>query len=424
MFGSVAVSTHSINDYTSVVGQAAIDELRRLAKPLEGKRVLALSSPGASGAVRNLLHGSIPLFSDLGLDAHWQQVRVSAEFRDMDRDIRRALSGGQVEWSATIEKSLLEFNAANARVYDEDFDIVVVHHTASVGLFDAITQLTGKRPAGAWLWNSHRDYRAAVPEYWSLIRPYADQFAASIYDYKDFIRADSPTKRKVVIPPGVDPLGARSGAVSAAMKQTIMDQRGVDPNRPILAQIVLSLREDDPLRVLDTYELVKAERPDVQLVVVDLLGDAPENAQALNHLRERGRAIGDVTILTEMDRVGNVELTALRDQATVLIHQGMPRGISIELLEEMWQAKPIVSGRSPVAEAVLTHPLVGVLADTPPEQPHAILTVLNQPATGERIGTAAKDRIAQHHLITHYLAGYLKLFQQVLPRQSRRSASE
>ncbi len=424
MFGSVAVSTHSINDYTPIVGQAAIDELRRLAKPLEGKRILALSSPGASGAVRSLLHSSVPLFSDLGLDAHWQQVRVSAEFLDMDRDIRRALSGGQVEWSAEIEKAWLEFNAANARLFDEDFDIVIVHHTASVGIYDAITQLTGKRPAGAWLWDSHRDYHAAVSESWSLIRPYADHFAASIYDYKPFIRADAPTKRNVVIPPGVDPLGPRSGAVSTAMKQTIMDQRGIDPNRPILAQIVLSLREDDPLRVLDTYELVKAQRPDVQLVVVDLLGDAPDNAQALNHLRERGRAIGDVTVLTEMDRVGNVELTTLRDQATVLIHQGMPRGISIELLEEMWQAKPIVSGRSPVAEAVLTRPLVGVLADTPPEQAHAILGLLNEPATAERIGAAAKDRIAQHHLITHYLAGYLKLFQQVLPGRSGRSASE
>jgi trehalose synthase len=424
MFGSVAVSTHSITDYTTVVGKAAIDELRRLAKPLEGKRILALSSPGASGAVRSLLHSSIPLFSDLGLDAHWQQVRVPAEFLEMDRDMRRALSGAPVDWSPAIEKAWLEFNASNARLFDEDFDIVVVHHTGSVGLHDAIRQIKGKRPAGAWLWDSHRDYRAATTESWSLIRPYADTFAASIYDYKPFIREDAPTKRKVVVPPGVDPLGPRAGAVSAAMKQTIMDQRGIDANRPILAQIVLSLREDDPLHVLDTYELVKLQRPDVQLVVVDLLGDEPENTKALAQLRERGNAIGDVTVLTEMDRVGNVELTALRDQATVLIHQGMPRGISIELLEEMWQAKPIVSGRSPVAEAVLTHPMVAVLADTPPEQAHAILGLLNKPETAERIGNAAKDRIAQHHLITNYLAGYLKLFQQVLPRRSRRSSLE
>ena len=54
-----------------------------------------------------------------------------------------------------------------------------------------------------------------------------------------------------------------------------------------------------------------------------------------------------------MDRVGNVELSALREEAMILVHHGMPRGISIELLEEMWQARPIVSGRSAVAFAFL-----------------------------------------------------------------------
>jgi trehalose synthase len=422
MFGSVAVSTHSIDDYSSIVGKAAVDDLRSLAEPLQGKRVLALSSPGASGAVRSLLQSAMPLLADLGLDAHWQQVRVPAEFIEMDRDIRRALSGASVEWSARTEKAWLEFNAANARLFDEDFDIVVVHHTASVGLHAAIRQLQGKPPAGAWIWDSHRDYRAASPEVWSMLRPYADDFTASIYDYKPFIRADAPTGLRVAIPPGVDPLGPRSGSVSAAMKRTIVDQHGIDPNRPVLAQIVLSLREDDPLAVLDTFEIVKAKRPDAQLLVIDLLEDDPENTKALQLLRERGRAIGDVTVLTEMDRIGNVELTALRDQATVLIHQGMPRGISVELLEEMWQAKPIVSGRSPVAEAVLTRPLVGILADTPPEQAHAILGLLNQPAKAERIGRSAKDRIAQRNLITHHLAGNLKLFQQVLRRRPKRSA--
>ena len=42
----------------------------------------------------------------------------------------------------------------------------------------------------------------------------------------------------------------------------------------------------------------------------------------------------------------------------------------------------------------------------------------------ERIGKATKERIAQHHLITHHSAGYLKLFQYVLPRRSKRSRAQ
>ena len=117
----------------------------------------------------------------------------------------------------------------------------------------------------------------------------------------------------------------------------------------------------------------------------------------------------DVKVFTEMDRIGNTELAAIRAQSSVLIHRGMPRGISVELLEEMWQSKPIVSSRSPVAQAVLTRPNVAVLADTPRQQARAIIKLLEDPREARRLGEAAHQRIAERHLVTHYLAGYLKL---------------
>ena len=418
MFGSVAVSTHSIDDYAPIIGDAAIEELRTLAAPMRGIRMLALSSPGASSAVRSLLQSSMPLFSDLGIDARWQQVRVASEHLAMDRTLRLALSGYPVEWTPKLESDWRQFNQENAELFDEEFDIVVVHHTASVGLYEALSQRLGRAPGGVWVWDSHRDYRAALPEAWSLIRLHADNHSASVYDYQAFIRVDAPTPKRVVIPPGVDPLGPRARPVSPEVRETIVSQRGLDRSRPILAQIVLSLREDDPLRVLRTYELVKQQRSEVQLLSVNLLTDGAELSEALNTLRERGAEIGDVLVLTEMDRVGNVELSALRDEATVLIHQGMPRGISVEILEEMWQSRPIVSGRSPVAEALITSSRTGVLADTSPEQAAAVLRLLDRPAEARRIGNAAHARVASRYLVTHHLGSYLKLMQQLLHSRS------
>lgn len=414
MFGSVAVSTHSIDDYAPVVGREAIDGLRRLAEPFQGLRVLALSSPGASGAVRSMLQSSVPLLHNLGLDASWQQVRVPSEHVEMDKDVRRALSGIPVNWTPAFEQQWRDFNAANAALFDQDYDVVIVHHTASVALLNAMTQVRGQRPPGIWIWNSHRDYRAALPQVWSLIRMNADAFDASVYDYKPFIRDDAPTRIREVIPPGVDPLGPRTSVLSDVVRETIVKQHRLDLDRPILAQIILSLREDDPLKVFDTYEIVKRTHPEVQLLIVNLLSEGPDTADALNALRFRGEQTEDVKVLTEMDRIGNIELSALRAQASVLVHQGIPRGISIELLEEMWQAKPIVSARSPMAEAVLTKPLVAVLADTPAQQARAIAKLLADPAEAAKIGQAAHQRIADRHLVTHYLAGYLKLFAKLL----------
>ena len=176
MFGSVATSTHSIDDYVPIVGDAAVAALRGLAEPLRGIRVLHLSSPSASGAVRNLLQSSVPLQVDLGIEAQWQQVRVSSEFQAMDHQLRLALSGYAVDWPAKLANAWWAFNQSNAGLFDQDFDVVVVHHTGSVGLHAALTQAAGHPPAGVWLWDSHRDYRAAHREAWSLIRRHADDF--------------------------------------------------------------------------------------------------------------------------------------------------------------------------------------------------------------------------------------------------------
>ena len=176
----------------------------------------------------------------------------------MDNALRRALSGYNAPWSESYEQTWREFNQANATAFDEEFDIVVVHHTASVGLHAALTQLHGKPPPGVWLWDSHRDYRVAHPQAWSLVRQHADNFAASIYDYQGFIRPDAPTARTFAVPPGIDPLSPRSRPVADVVRETILTQRGIDPDRPVLAQIVLSMREDDPGRALKRLRAAQA----------------------------------------------------------------------------------------------------------------------------------------------------------------------
>ena len=421
MFGSVATSTHSIDQYAQFVGEAAIESLRAAAAPLRGARVLYLSSPAASGAVRRLLQSSVPLLADLGLNIQWQQVRIASEYVEMDRALRWALSGYAGGWHQHRESEWREFNQGNAQMFDEEFDVIVVHHSASVGLHAALTQLHGRPPQGVWLWHSHRDYRNAVPNAWSLVRQHADDFDASVYDYKPFIRDDAPTPHTFVVAPGVDPLSPSARPVSDEVRETILAQRGLNVNLPVIGQIVLSVRDDDPERVLDTFALVRERRPDVQLVITNLVANEPGLSEQLNALRERAQGLGGVLVLTEMDRVGNVELSALREEATVLVHEGYPRGISVELLEEMWQSRPIVSARSSVAEALLIEGRTALLADSAEEQAAAIERLLRNPRTAARIGQAAHRHVARRHLITHYLAGYLKVFQQMLKRRQRSS---
>ena len=192
MFGSIAVGTRSIEEYQPVVGGTAIDELRTLAEPLQGVRVLHLSSPAVSNSVRNLLSSTVPLMADLGLRAQWQHLRIPSEFTAMDRQFRSALSGARVGWTARDSVDWTAFNLLNAELFDEEFDVVVVHHTASVVLYKAVSQVRGTRPPRAWIWHSHRDYRAALPGAWRVVQQHAAGFGAAVFDAKDLIRSDTP----------------------------------------------------------------------------------------------------------------------------------------------------------------------------------------------------------------------------------------
>ena len=424
MFGRISVGTRSIDEYRAVVGNTVVDELRRLAEPLQRARILHLSSPAAPGVVRNILQSAIPLMANLGLQVQWQQLRMPREFAEMDRDLRSALSGEPLEWTSRQTAQWTAFNMLNAQLFDEDFDVVGIHHTASVGLFEAVSHVRGAKPPGVWIWHSHRDYRDATPEAWGLIRQHASNFHAGVYPFKAFLRPDAPNRVNVAIPPGVDAVGARAQPVANEIRDALLSQRGIDVHRPILSQIISSTRPESPLAVLESFQMVKAYRPEVQMVVANLaFTEGAELRRTIDLVTSRAEKIGDILHLTELDKVGNVEISSLRQESTVMIHQGMPHGISMELLEEMWQSRPIVSGRSPMALATLTDGRHAILADSPIDQAEAIIALLDAPKVAARLGRTAHAAVANHYLITHHLAGYLKLLQRLLGRRPSRSKS-
>src|SRR3990172_9741221 len=99
MYGTLALSHRALDDLVDVAGQAAIEELRALARPIEGLRVLNLSISRFGTGTAELLNSAVPLFSDLGLDAHWQIVRTSEQASAVDRAMYQALGGIPVAWT-------------------------------------------------------------------------------------------------------------------------------------------------------------------------------------------------------------------------------------------------------------------------------------------------------------------------------------
>jgi hypothetical protein len=127
--------------------------------------------------------------------------------------------------------------------------------------------------------------------------------------------------------------------------------------------------------------------------------------------------------IAELNKVGTKEIPLLWQESMVMIHQDMPNCISMELLEEMWRSRPFINGRRPRAQAALTDGCHALLADSPIDQPEAIIALLDQPKVAARLDRTTHDAVANNYLATYHLADYLKLSQRLTGRRPSRSKS-
>src|SRR6266496_2574958 len=83
----------SLADYASIAPRGLMDEIRRLAEPLVGKRVLHLSATAFGGGVAEINYTLVPLMCDAGLDVEWRIMQGGDDFFGVTKTIHNALQG-------------------------------------------------------------------------------------------------------------------------------------------------------------------------------------------------------------------------------------------------------------------------------------------------------------------------------------------
>jgi trehalose synthase len=91
MLQLVNVGHKSLGDYATIATRGLMDEIRRLAEPLAGRRVVHLSATAFGGGVAEINYTLIPLMQDAGLDVEWRIIRGAEEFYNVTKTIHNAL---------------------------------------------------------------------------------------------------------------------------------------------------------------------------------------------------------------------------------------------------------------------------------------------------------------------------------------------
>src|SRR2546421_8370348 len=127
MLQLVNVGQKSLGDYATIATRGLMDEIRRLAEPLAGRRLVHLSATAFGGGVAEINYALVPLMKDAGLDVEWRIIRGADEFFTVTKLIHNALQGNPQGLSPEQEEIFRAYNALNAEEIEDDYDFVIVH---------------------------------------------------------------------------------------------------------------------------------------------------------------------------------------------------------------------------------------------------------------------------------------------------------
>src|ERR671937_2014498 len=105
----------SLADYATIASRGLMDEIRRLAEPLRGKRIVHLSATAFGGGVAEINYTLVPLMADAGLDVEWRIIRGADEFFNVTKAIHNGLQGDPQGLLPDEEEIFRRYNAENAR---------------------------------------------------------------------------------------------------------------------------------------------------------------------------------------------------------------------------------------------------------------------------------------------------------------------
>ena len=408
MLQEVALGQRSLADYTHIVGKDTIDEIRALAEPLEGKRVLHVNATAFGGGVSEILYTIVPLMNDIGLDAHWQVILGAEEFFNVTKLMHNSLQGDPQSISDQQWEVFQGYNAMNARDLEEGWDVVIVHDPQPAGLFNNASQKSRH-----WVWRCHIDLSTPNPSTIERLRPLIEPYEASVWHLPQYV-PEGITEGVRIVPPAIDPLSPKNMAFSPEDAAFVSEQFGIDPERPLLCQVSRFDPWKDPMGVIDAYRAVKEKVPEVQLALVGSMAtDDPEGWDFFNRTMAHADGDPDIKILSNLNNVGAIEVNAFQSQADVCIQKSTREGFGLTVTEALWKGRPTIGGDVGGIPLQIVDGESGYLVSSSQECAERSLQILEDPDLAKRIGKAGKEHARQNFLSPRLLRDWLKIFKDI-----------
>lgn len=402
---------HSIRleDHAAIVGQPEINEIRAIARRLEGKRVKMVNSTSVGGGVAEILSRLVPLIEQAGLPIRWEVMTGGDAFFSVTKAFHNALHGAPYDGPPEWFDVFLATNEENLRRFTFDDEFVVIHDPQPVAFVDARNAHKNK-----WVWRCHIDLSRPNQKVWNFLRPFVEKYDASLFSSAAFTQGLHIPQYQFA--PTIDPLADKNKELEPEYIRSVLERFGIDQNRPILTQVSRFDRLKDPVGVIQAYKIVKRHN-DCQLVLAGGgASDDPEGDAVLHEARQAANNDPDVHILN-LPPWSYLEINALQRASTIVVQKSLREGFGLTVTEALWKKKPVVAGAVGGILLQVLHKITGMLVHSVEGCAYQIRYLLSNPDLARRLGENGHEHVKENFLVTGNLKRYLILF-SILEREA------
>ena len=400
----------TLDDYAAVAGTDVIDELRQLAAPIAGMKIVHVNSTRYGGGVAEILNRLVPLMRELGIDASWEVIHGTPEFYQCTKSFHNALQG----WSVKIHHDLLRaYEAVNAENAEElrgklePADVVFIHDPQPAPLLKHMPDRRGK-----WVWRCHIDVSQPYRPVWKYLKDFVAPYDASIWSLATF--AQPLPHPQYLIPPSIDPLSQKNIELEPAEVQSVCRDLDIDCGRPMITQVSRFDLFKDPIGVIKAYTLAKPEVPGLQLVLAGSgASDDPEGEAVLRDVHAAAKGDPDIHVLL-LPPDAHRQINALQRAANVVVQKSLREGFGLTVTEALWKGKPVIGGNTGGIRLQVINHHTGFLVNTPEGCALRVRYLLDNREKLREMGEKGRRFVRDHFLLTRHLREYLTMIVAVL----------
>jgi len=391
----------TLRDYEKVVGSEVMDEIRMVASHVCHKSLQNINSTPVGGGVAEILTRMIPLLRELGVNASWDVIKGDEAFFNVTKAFHNALHGNK----ETITKKMLEVyrenTAMNLRHMNLTGDVIMIHDPQPAGLI-----LRKPEIGRQWIWRCHIDVSRPDAVAWDFLRPYIEKYDAAIFSMPEF--AQQLPQPQFMIAPSIDPLSDKNKDLDTTYIRMVLENYGLNPERPIVAQISRFDRLKDPLGVIHAYRLIR-RHCDCQLVLAGgAADDDPEGKEVLREVQEAAAADPDIHVLL-LPPFSDLEINALVRGSTLVFQKSIKEGFGLTVSEALWKGKPVIGGAVGGIKIQILNGITGFLVHSPEGAANRAIELLLNPSLRQKMGENGRRHVKENFLITRHVKDYLLL---------------